>query len=194
MTDVARALYLGITDGKYTPDSEATDPRQIIMNLRADFPSERSMAAALRVPRSSLRRWIRGARPQAAGYAALLAAQRRMRLPRGREAWMRQGQIVLNSIVAFSDDEIPLRRLFTTWPRIPKAPTRFQPQGVQDRILDAWLRANDVEAVAALLDVVWAGLNYGAGRDTNKKLGDVRSIRWFKTVADARHSMRLREM
>jgi hypothetical protein len=65
---------------------------------------------------------------------------------------------------------------------------------MQSRILNAWLAANDVAAVAALTDVIFAGLNYSAGRETDKQIGDVRGIRWFKTLAEARHWMRLRDM
>lgn len=194
MTDISRALYAGIVDGKYTPDSESVDPQVILRTLRAEFSSERAMTNALGLPRSSVRRWLRGTRPNQAGFAALQAAQRRMRLPREREDWMRVGHIVVNSIVLFSGESVKFRRLITDWPSIPKAPRRYQPDGVQDRILDAWLAANDIAAVNALIDVVWAGLNYSAGRDTDKTLGDVVSIKWYKTASAARHAMKLRDM
>jgi hypothetical protein len=191
--NISEALYQGITDGKYMPDSESTDPRVIIANLRAVFPSETAAARFAGIPRSSWRRWIRGARPNLRGFAALQAAQRRVRLPRDREAWMRQGHIVIRGWLLFSTDAERFNRLITDWPHIPKAPARAQAAGMQSRILDAWLAGNDVAAVDALMSVVTAGVSFHAGKGVDVKAIDITSIRWYRTRGEALQAMRLKE-
>jgi hypothetical protein len=191
--NIAEALYVGIVDGKYSPDTESTDPRVIIANLRAAFPSETAAAKFAGVPRSSWRRWAKGARPNPRGFAALQAAQRRVRLPRERERWMRQGHIVVRGWLRFSDDAVRFNRLVTGWGQLPKARPDQQPAGMQSRILDAWLAANDVVAVDALMSVVAAGVSHHAGKDINPQAVEITSIRWYKTRGEALQAMRLRE-
>lgn len=191
--NIAEALYIGIVDGKYRPDTESSDPRVIIANLRAAFPSETATARFAGVPRSSWRRWAKGARPNPRGFAALQAAQRRVRLPRERERWMRQGHIVVRGWIGFSDDLVRFNRLVTGWGQIPQARPDQQPAGMQSRILDAWLAANDVAAVDALLSVVTAGINHHAGKGVSIQVASITSIRWYKTRGEALQAMRLRE-
>ena len=191
--NIADALYEGIVDYKSRLSSEASDPRGMIANIRAEFPSEAKAAAFAGVPRSSWRRWARGARPSARGFAALQAAQRRVRLPREREKWMRHGHIVVRGWLAFSDETERFNRLVTDWPQIPGGPPEVQPAGMQSRILDPWLAANDIAAVNALMSVVVAGLQYHAGGGIQVQVADISSIRWYRTRGEAQHAMRLRE-
>lgn len=192
--NIAEALYIGITDGRYRPDSESSNPRVIIANLRGLFPSEAKAAAFAGVPRSSWRRWARGARPNRRGFVLLQAAQRRVRLPEERERWMRDGHIVVRGWIVFSDSAEPFKRMVTGWGHIPGGAPDEQPAGMQSRILDAWLAVNDVLAVDSLMRVVLAGLNYHAGKTIAAHVSDITSIRWFKTRGDAMQAMRLREM
>lgn len=191
--NIADALYLGITDGKWRPDSEATTPAGIIAALRPLFGSESAAARFAGVPRSSWRRWARGARPEPRGFAALQAAQRRVRLPRERERWMRHGHIVVRGRLAFSDTEEPFKRMPTSWPQIPNALPDEQPFGMQSRILDAWLAGNDLSAVDMLMRPLHAGLNWHAGTTVRIHVVDITSIRWYKTRGEALQAMRLKE-
>lgn len=191
--NISDALYEGITDNKYSPSSESTDPRVMIANIRAEFPSDTAAAAFAGVPRSSWRRWARGARPKARGFAALQAAQRRARLPRERERWMRQGHIVVRGWLAFSSDRERFNRLVTDWGQIPHGAPDVQPAGMQSRILDAWLAGDDVGAVDALMRVILAGLQHHAGKGIQVQVADITSIRWYRTRAEAKHAQRLRE-
>lgn len=192
--NIADALYVGITDNQFTPGSEGTTPQSIIAGLRQLYPSEAAAAKAAGVPRSTWRRWARGATPKAGGFARLQAAQRRARLPREREAWMRHGHIVVDGILAFSGEEEPFRRLVTDWGRLPGAAAHEQPPGMQGRILDAWLAADDLRAVDALMGPLHAGLNEHADKDIELQVVDIYSIRWFKTRGEALQAMRLRRM
>jgi hypothetical protein len=192
--NISDALYVGITDNRYRPDSEATDAPGIIADIRAEFPSEVAAARFAGVPRSSWRRWVRGARPTARAFAALQSAQRRVRLPREREKWMRHGHIVVRGILAFSDDTTPFKRLVTGWPKIPNAMPDEQSAGMQSRILDAWLSADDLRAVDMLMRPLHAGLNYHAGHDIRIHVVDITSIGWYRTRGEAMQAMRLKEM
>lgn len=190
---IASALYAGIVgESEYTLDNEGTDARQILMDIRASFPSQRAMSTALGIPRSTLQGWIRGTRPNARGFAALQAAQRRFRLSRKREAMLRRGQILIKARIAFSGDMATFKRIPTNWPQIPGGDPHWQPVGMQSRILDAWLRGDDIGAVDALMSVLNAGLNYHAGRDTDKQMGEVYWIRWYPTLKEAEYQRRLR--
>lgn len=192
--NIATALYIGIVDGKYPPDRESTDPQVIIANLRAVYPSESAAAKAAGIPRTSWRRWARGARPNPRGFTALQAAQRRVRLPRERERWMRQGHIVVRGWLAFSNQTERFDRLVTGWGPIPKARREQQPAGMQSRILNAWLAANDIAAVDALMSVVTAGIDHYAGKPgVNVQVVSISSIRWYKTRLEALQAMRLKE-
>lgn len=190
---VSDALYLGIVDNKYRPDTESTDPRVIMANVAAVFPSQRAAARAAGVGHSTWQGWLRGARPRPAGFARLQALQRRVRLPQPREEWMRKGHIVVRGWILFSGKAEKFKRMPTDWPHIPKAPITSQPKGMQGRILNAWLAANDVEAVAMLMDVLVAGMSEYVGKEIEVKIADIDSIRWYQTRGDALYAMRQRE-
>lgn len=184
--NVAEALYTGIVDNPaYTLGNEQHAPADIVAALRPLYPSESAAARELGIPRSTWRRWARGARPTAAGFAALQAAQRRARLPREREAWMRSGHIVLIARIRFSDQVEIFPRLISGWPSVPGAPANAQPDGMQSRILNAWLRADDVSAVDTIMEVVVAGTSVD-----NAQLVDVISIQWYPTRGAAQLGMR----
>lgn len=191
--NIAEALYIGIVDGKYSPDTESTDPRVIIANIRAAFPSETAAARFAGVPRSSWRRWTKGARPNPRGFAALQAAQRRVRLPRERERWMRQGHILVRGWLKFSNEAERFNRIVTGWGPVPNGRPEQQPAGMQSRILDAWLAANDVAAVDALMSVIAAGISEYAGKGIPVQVASITSIRWYKTRGEALQAQRLRE-
>lgn len=191
--NISDALYRGIVDYKYPPDSESTDPRTIIANVSAVFPSQRAAARAAGVGHSTWQGWARGRRPRPAGFARLQALQRRVRLPQERERWMRTGHIVVRGWILFSGKPEKFKRMPTDWPHIPKAPVTSQPRGMQDRILNAWLSANDVEAVAMLMDVLIAGMSEYVGREIEVQIADIDSIRWYKTRGEALYAMRQRE-
>ena len=190
---ISDALYLGITDDRYSAGSEKTTAAGIVNDLVSLFPSQRAAATALGIPRTTLRRWAQGARPTPRGFALLQAAQRRVRLPAERERWMRHGWIVINASIRFSDSEEPFKRLISGWPNIPGAPASAQPQGMQGRILDAWLRADDLTAVQVILDVIRSGIDEQAGKDVPLTVVTVYSIRWYRTRGEALQAMRLRE-
>lgn len=191
--NVSDALYLGIVDYKYRPDTESTDPRVIMENMAAVFPSQRAAARAAGVGHSTWQGWLKGRRPRPAGFARLQALQRRVRLPEARERWMRKGHIVVRGWILFSGKPEKFRRLVTDWPHIPKAPRTSQPQGMQGRILNAWLAANDVEAVAMLMDVLVASMSEYVGKEIEVQIADIYSIRWYETRGEALYAMRQRE-
>lgn len=190
--NIADAIYLGITDGKYNPASEKTTAAGIIADLRPLFPSTTAAAKALGIPRTSWRRWAAGGRPTPRGFAALQAAQRRVRLPREREQWMRTGWIVLWAEVSFSGELEDFPRLISGWPQVSGVPADQQPQGMSGRIIDHWLAANDVAAVDALMSVVLNGLGEHAGHEVNAQFVTVHSVKWYRTRGEALQAMRMR--
>jgi hypothetical protein len=191
--NVGEALYLGIVDNQYRPDSESTDPRTIIAAAEAVYPSQRAAARAAGVGHSTWQGWQKGRRPRPAGFARLQALQRRLRLPKERERWMREGHIVVRGWILFSGKGERFNRLVTDWPSIPKAPRSVQPPGMQGRILDAWLSANDVAAVNTLMGVLVAAMSEYVGKEIEVQIADIDSIRWYETRGEAMYAMRQRE-
>lgn len=137
-----QAIYrLIVGPSRYTLGTEGRDIKRMIADIERAVggKSYSDAARALGVPRTTWRNWRRGAKPKPAAFELLRAAQRRARLSRAREAFLRGDPAVrVYGWVRVSKD-IRLRVLrvstYSAW-------VRPMPD-----VLDAWLAMDDARAV-----------------------------------------------
>jgi hypothetical protein len=143
-----------------------------------------SAAALTGVPARTWRYLRAGRNPSPANLARLRAVQRAIRVPPGRQAWLRTTgpkgpHIVVNVTWRISQDIRDRKVLISGWPRIPHAPLEDQVDGIMGRTLDPWLAGDDDTAE----HVFMRPINAGIGMEVDWL--DVKEIRLFRKRSDA---------
>lgn len=170
------ALYRGITSGR-SPGTEGLSLGGVLAELEhaagGGRHAARDAAAAAGVPGRTWRRWKAGAnRPTPAGWGRLLDAQRRARLPRGREQWLRRDPgIGVHAIIKVSEDERERKVIISGWRHRPDSKT----------VLNRWLRRHDDAGAAA--EIIGAMVQEIPGLE----IIDTFAVRFFQRHGDAQH-------
>lgn len=171
------ALYRAITSRGNKLDSENDLPR-LLAELEGAYGSTAAAARALDIPRRTWRRWKDGdGTPKPDRIGVLRRAQRRLRLTRTREKFLRgKPQIAVRAVVQVSSDIRERKLLISGWPDRPGKPPIT---GMMNDVLDAWLDGRDIAAQEAFRAPIEGGV------DGDLRFHSVDQIRFFPKRGDA---------
>lgn len=180
------AIYRAMTGGKGS-GSAATVAQQVGIVMKAVGGSPKAGAQLTGIPERTWRYLRSGQRqPSSANRSKLESAVRHLRVSATRQKFLRRRgphgpKVVVSAEVQISSDVRDRKLYISRWPRVPNRPDIDQVDGITGRMLDAWLRADDYAAQAALIRPISAGVG-GQGVTLNR----VFAIRVFKTDSEAR--------
>lgn len=178
--DVTAALYKAIF--KKALSTEGGSLTRIMDEIQRSAGGSPGRAAKLAgVPPRTWRAWRGGRRPRPERIDALRAVQRRLRLPAGREQWLRgTPAVAVWAEVQISDDIRERVLRISTWPDDSLTQETLRFGGIVGRVLDRFLAGDD----DAVEDTFLAPIRHHLGQQ-GVSLNHVYEIKLYQRESEA---------